>query len=87
MELEIEYCVPCGLLGAAEQVAHRVLARYGERIAGLAMKPGHGGVFRVSLNDALIFDKSRDRFDLDQILDRVSERAGTGQAIAAPHKR
>ncbi len=44
-------------------------------------------MFRVSLDDTLIFDNSHDGFDIDTILDRVSEQAGTGQPIATPGRR
>ena len=87
MEIEIEYCVPCGLLGAAEQVEHALLSQFGPRVGVLRMKPGHGGVFRVSVDGALVFDKSHDAFDVATIAERVSERTGAGQAIETLHRR
>lgn len=87
MEIEIEYCVPCGLLGAAEEVGHAVLSRFGERIGGVRMTPGHGGVFRVSVDGTLVFDKSHDGFDIATIVERVSERARPGQALGSPRRR
>ena len=55
-EVEIEYYVPCGLLPAAEETEHALLSTYGNRIAGLRLKPGHGGVFRVSVDGEEVFD-------------------------------
>lgn len=86
MEIEIEYCVPCGLLSAAEQVEHALSTRLGERVNVLRFKPGHGGVFRITIDDELIFDKNRDGFDLDAIVERVRERAGSGQPVATPRR-
>jgi selenoprotein W-related protein len=76
-ELEIEYCVPCGLLPAAEATAHALLEAFGERIGGLRMKPGHGGVFKVRVDDEVIFDKTTDGYDPEGILARVHERLRT----------
>jgi selenoprotein W-related protein len=75
-EIEIEYCVPCGLLPRAEEVEHALLSRLGRRIDALRMKPGHGGVFRVSVGEDAIFDKSRDGYDVDEIVRRAEERVG-----------
>jgi selenoprotein W-related protein len=71
-EVQIEYCVPCGLLPAAEKAAHALLSTYGQRLAGLRLTPGHGGVFRVDVDATTVFDKAAgDAFDLDTIVDRV----------------
>jgi selenoprotein W-related protein len=73
-EIEIEYCVPCGLLPAAEEVSHALLEHFGRDLAGLRMVPSHGGVFRIRLGAELIFDKRQDGYDLDEIVRRVTER-------------
>ncbi|HZD74193.1 MAG TPA: Rdx family protein [Actinomycetota bacterium] len=76
-ELEIEYCVPCGLLPAAEATAHALLSSLGERIGALRMKPGHGGVFKVRVDGEVIFDKASEGYDPEAILVRVHERLRT----------
>lgn len=73
-EIEIEYCVPCGLLAAIEDADHALLEEFGS-INGLRMKPGHGGVWKVSVVDGeLISDKAREGFDPAEIVPRVGER-------------
>lgn len=76
-ELEIEYCVPCGLLPAAEETGHTLLSSLGERIEALRMKPGHGGVFRVRVDGEVIFDKTADAYDPEAIVARVHEHLRT----------
>lgn len=76
-QIEIEYCVPCGLLGRAEEVQHALLSRLGQRVRELRMKPGHGGVFRVSVDGESIFDKGRDGYDVMEIVGRAEGRIGT----------
>jgi selenoprotein W-related protein len=70
-ELEIEYCVPCGLLSAAEETEHALLSAFGERVEVLKLKPGHGGVFKVRLDGDVIFDKTHHGYDVEAIVDRV----------------
>ncbi len=79
-EIEIEYCVPCGLLPRAEEVGHALLSRLGRRIDALRMKPGEGGVFRVSVGDEPIFDKRRDGYDVAEIVRRAEQRVDVDSA-------
>lgn len=73
--VEVEYCVPCGLLPTAEKAGHALLSVSGEKIRGLQLRPSHGGVFRVSVDGETVFDKaSGEGFDLDVIAERVGER-------------
>lgn len=72
-EVEIEYCVPCGLLPAAEEVSHALLERFGRDLASLRLVPSHGGVFKVQAGDSLVFDNADHGYDLDEIVRRVAE--------------
>jgi selenoprotein W-related protein len=56
-EVEIEYCVPCGLLDIALETQHALLEEYGQDIDAVTLKPGHGGVFKVQIDGDLVFDK------------------------------
>lgn len=72
--VEIEYCVPCGLLPAAEETAHALLAHFGRDLAALWLVPSHAGVFRVQVDGAEIFDKGREAYDVGLIRSRVAQR-------------
>jgi selenoprotein W-related protein len=87
-QIQIEYCVACGFLGRAEEVQHALLTGLGQRAGGVLMKPGRGGVFQVSVDGELIFDKSRDGFDVAEIVRRAAARCGTaGEPLGAPPSR
>lgn len=73
-EVAIEYCVPCGLLPAAEEVSHALLEHFGRDLAGMRLLPSHGGVFKVRVGNELVFDKSEDGYDVEEIVRRVSRR-------------
>lgn len=87
-EIEIEYCVPCRFLPAAEKTQHVLLEEFGEGIQGVRLKPSHGGVFRISVDGEPIFDKATDGFDPEAIVHRARERIGSrGDSVAAPRWR
>lgn len=70
-EVEIEYCVPCGFLERAEEMQHAVLEQFGERIDRVALVTGDHGVLTVAVDGELVWDKSEDEYDLDEITRRV----------------
>ena len=72
--VEIEYCVPCGMLERAQDLQHALLEEYGERLDSVALVTGDSGVFEVRADDERIFDKDEDEFDVDAIVDSVGER-------------
>ena len=55
--VEIEYCVPCGLLDPAVTTQRELLEKFGRDLDSVQLTPGHGGVFEVSVDDELVFDK------------------------------
>lgn len=58
--IEIEYCVGCRFVVRASWVAQELLFTFGEKLGEVALKPGSGGVFRVSLNGELLFDRKEE---------------------------
>lgn len=76
-DVEIEYCVTCGYLDRAQTVQSALLDTYGDRIDRVALVTGDGGVFRVTVDGDLVFDKAEHTYDLDGIVDSVGERTST----------
>jgi len=72
-DVEIEYCVPCGMLDRAQDVQHAILSEYGERLDSVALVTGDSGVFEVRANGEQVFDKDEDEFDVDAIVESVGE--------------
>ncbi|MDS0293252.1 Rdx family protein [Halogeometricum luteum] len=70
-EVEIEYCVPCGFLGRAEEMQHAVLEQFGERIDRVSLVTGDHGVLTVAVDGELVWDKSEDEYDVDEVTRRV----------------
>lgn len=63
--VEIEYCVPCGLLDPAIETQTRLLDEFGQELDGVTLTPGHGWVFIVRANGETIWDKNVHGADLD----------------------
>ena len=74
-EVEIEYCVPCGMLDRAQDLQHALLSEYGERLDAVALVTGDNGVFEVRADGEVVFDKEEDEFDEAAIVNAVGERA------------
>lgn len=72
--VEIEYCVPCGLLDRAVDVQRAVLEQYGQQIDGVELVTGGGGVFEVRAAGETVFDEENDVYDVDAIVDAVGDR-------------
>lgn len=58
MEVQIRYCVPCGYLPTALDMAKQLLGRFRHDLAALKLVPGEDGVFDVSVDGELVFSKN-----------------------------
>ena len=56
MEAEIEYCVPCGYGNLAAYMVSELFQAGGPAIA-ISLKPGAGGVFKVTVDGRVLWDK------------------------------
>lgn len=74
--VEIEYCVPCGMLERAQDVQAAVLEAYGREVDRVALVTGDDGVFEVRADGDVVFDKESDEFDVDAIVESVESYVG-----------
>ena len=72
MNIEIEYCVPCGYLPRATDAQTRLLESFGNRLESVSLKTGRKGVFTFRANGEVIYSKP-DLFSIDAIIRRVDE--------------
>lgn len=66
-DVEIEYCVPCGFLNRASDLAETLLSTFGEDLDRVSLVTGDGGVFRVRVDGTTVFEKGEDEYDLDGV--------------------
>ncbi len=55
--VEITYCTQCRWLLRAAWLAQELLTTFEQDLYSVALRPGTGGIFEVSLNDELIFSR------------------------------
>ncbi|MQG20767.1 MAG: SelT/SelW/SelH family protein [SAR202 cluster bacterium] len=53
--IKIEYCVPCGYLPQASELATELLQHLRHDVEAIELVTGDSGVFDVKLNDDLIY--------------------------------
>ena len=58
--LSITYCTQCNWLLRAAWMAQEVLQTFSLEMGSVALVPGTGGIFEVSLDGELIWDRKRD---------------------------
>ena len=74
-QIEIIYCVECGLRPAATRLATAIRDEFG---LAATLEEGHGGIFEVRINDAVVFNnfKRGGRLPTDQqIFQEIREHA------------
>jgi len=58
--VRITYCTQCGWLLRAGWMAQELLSTFGPDLGEVALVPGTGGIFTVTCNDTLVWDRKRD---------------------------
>ena len=74
--VEVEYCVPCGMLNRAQDVSEALLTQFGEELDEVSLVTGDDGVFVVRAGNDVVFDKEADEFDVDAIVRSVKPYVG-----------
>lgn len=75
-DVEIEYCVPCGMLDRAQSLEAALLEQFGQRLDRVSLVTGDDGVFVVRVDGEAVFDKDEEGYDADAIVSRVGDRVG-----------
>jgi len=70
-DVEIEYCVPCGFRNQALDVQQAILSGLETKLDSVSLVMGDHGVFRVFVDDSVVYDKAVDDFDVDEIVREV----------------
>ena len=76
--VEIEYCVPCGLLDRAIETQRELLAAFGRELDAVTLRTGEGGVFVVRADGDVLVDTDEDGYDVEAIRDAIGERVEAG---------
>ena len=69
--VEVEYCVPCGMVNRAVDVSRAILTQFGESVDAVTLVTGDDGIFVVRVDGTVVFDLSEDAYDVDAIVRAV----------------
>jgi len=69
--VEIEYCVPCGMLERALSVQEAIARQFGDQLDRISLVMGDHVIFVVRVDDEMVFDISEDAYDIDDIVRRL----------------
>ena len=58
--IRITYCTQCQWLLRAAWMAQELLSTFGAELGEVALAPGTGGIFTITVNEHLIWDRKRD---------------------------
>jgi selenoprotein W-related protein len=84
--IEIEFCMQCRWLLRAGWMAQELITTFADEVGEVALKPGSGGIFRISLDGELLADRKRDGGFPDlatlkqQIRDRIAPERDLGHS-------
>lgn len=59
-QITIAYCTQCNWLLRSAWMAQELLSTFGEDLGGVTLIPGHGGIFEIHVDGALIWERKRD---------------------------
>ena len=81
--LEIEYCTQCRWLNRATWVAQELLTTFVDDLKEVAIVPGKGGVFNVTVDDTLIWSRAEARRfpELSELKQLVRDQVAPGRSL------
>ena len=85
-KIRIRYCSQCRFVLRATWMSQEILFTFGQDLKEVALEPGSGGEFTISLNNEIIFDRSaQGRFpeskELKQLIrDRIDPARDLGHS-------
>ncbi|ARQ70175.1 SelT/SelW/SelH family protein [Streptomyces marincola] len=80
--VRIEYCTRCRWLPRAAWLAQELLGTFESELSEVALVPGTGGVFRVSVGDEVVWDRRAQGFPEPTAVKRlIRDRVAPGRTL------
>ena len=79
----ITYCTQCRWLLRAAWMAQELLSSFEDALAEVALRPGRGGVFNITVDDQLVWSRAAEgRFpDIKELKQRVRDFVAPGRDL------
>jgi selenoprotein W-related protein len=81
--ITITYCTQCQWLLRAAWMAQELLSTFGVDLGEVALVPGTGGIFQITYNGALVWDRKADGGfpDAKLLKQRIRDRLDPGRPL------
>jgi selenoprotein W-related protein len=85
----VTYCTQCQWLLRAAWMAQELLSTFGGELGEVALKPGTGGVFQITCDGELLWDRKRDGGfpDAATLKQRVRDKIDPGRDLGHVDRR
>lgn len=85
----ITYCTQCRWLLRAGWLAQELLTSFTTDLGEVVLRPGTGGVFRIEVDDELIWDRKRDGGfpEVGPLKRQVRDRVAPGRSLGHTDRR
>jgi len=82
-QIQITYCTQCRWLLRAAWMAQELLTTFEQDLASVALAPGEGGVFEITLDDTVLFSRQHSgRFpDIKELKQLVRDRIAPDRSL------
>ena len=74
-EIVISYCTQCRWLLRSAWLAQELLTTFENQLASVALAPGSGGIFQITVNGMIVWERKRDNGfpEIKQLKQRVRD--------------
>lgn len=81
--IEIEFCTLCQWMLRAAWMAQELISTFGQDLGEVALQPRAGGVFRIRIDGAVVWDRTVDGGfpDAKTLKQRVRDRIAPGRSL------
>jgi selenoprotein W-related protein len=88
-QVEIEYCRQCRWMLRAAWMAQELLVTFEEELGAVALRPGTGGVFQVSVDGEVVWSrKAEGRFpEMKELKQRVRDKVAPERDLGHSDRR
>ncbi len=82
-QLAIRYCTQCNWLLRSAWLAQEALSTFGTELGGVTLHPGTGGIFEITLDGTLVWERKRDGGfpDSKQLKQLIRDRIDPGRDL------
>ncbi|MGC4234373.1 MAG: SelT/SelW/SelH family protein [Niabella sp.] len=88
--ITIEYCPRCNWMLRATYMAQEFLSTFSDEVEAVSLKPGAvSGVYRISVNDTIIFDRKENGgfIEIKELKQLIRDQIAPGMSLGHSDRR